>query len=173
MPASRSVDVFKGLIVEIEPKNEEQEVYFTDESPEFKMVVQNPTKYNFESGSAIRWVIAIGSGMPSPVYNEVQSIEVPPGEEREYEIGGELLAFEGHGVVGVSAGGAKGRGEPDYELRDRKARSYEAAYTFSVWDRSQYESLHERPRDLQKASIALSVAIVVFTIVQITILLFA
>lgn len=167
MPASKSVDVFKGLHVEVEPINGEPDVYFTDESPSFELTVRNPTEYNFAKGSSIRWVIAIGSGMPSPIYNEVVDIEVPPGEERKYKIGGKLLAFEGHGVVGVSAGGATGLGDPDYELRERRARNYDPVYTFSVWDRSQYETLHERPKKLQKASLILSAAIVFFAIVQI------
>lgn len=174
MPASQTVDAFKdkGLLIDIEPISQEPTVYFTDQSPRFRLIIRNRTEFNFVEGSSIRWVIAIGSGMPSPIYSEAIDIEVPAGEEREYEIGGKLLAFEGHGVIGVSAGGALGSGDPNYELRERRAQSYDAVYTFSVWDRSQYESLHETPKKLQRASLYLTGAVVFFALIQIVLAFF-
>lgn len=172
MPASQAVDVFRGLTVEVKPVDEEPDVFFTDQSPKFKLIVRNVTDYNFVEGSELTWYLAIGPGMPEPVYKKDLSIEVPTGEKREYEIGGELLAFDGHGVVGVLAGGASGRGEPDYELRSAGAlNNYEPAYTFSVWDRSYYKSAHEHPQKLQKIAIFATGAIVLFSLVQLVITL--
>lgn len=167
MPASKSVDLFRGLVADVEPVGEEPDVYYTDQSPKFVLTIHNPTEYDFVEGSSIRWVLAVGSGIPSPMYDEELSIEVPAGETREYEIGGELLAFEGHGVIGVSASGARDDGEPPYELWETEPRNYDPVYTFSVWDRSQYESLHERPKRLQRASLYLTGAVVFFALVQI------
>lgn len=75
MPASRTVDAFKGLLVEVEPISEVTSVYFTDESPQFKLTVKTPTGSHFIEDSSITWVIAIGSGRPSPIYSDTIEID--------------------------------------------------------------------------------------------------
>lgn len=66
MPASQAVDVFRGLTVEVKPVDEEPDVFFTDQSPKFKLIVRNVTDYNFVEGSELTWYLAIGPGMPEP-----------------------------------------------------------------------------------------------------------
>lgn len=172
MPASRSVDVFRGLTAEVEPIGPEQEVYFTDQSPEFKLILRNPTDSDFVDGSLITWCLAIGSGKAEPFYTERRRIELPAGEQIELEIGDEVLAYEGHGVVGVSVRDARGDGDPDYQLRaSSTVNDYQAVYSFSVWDRSQYESQHEYPQKLQRLAVYLTSGIVVFSVLSLLVAL--
>lgn len=172
MPASQAIDIYPELTVEVEPIDDEPEVYFTNQKPKFNLKISNSTDYNFIEGSELTWLIAIGSGMPEYTYKDYLSFEIEPGEEKEFEIGGELLAFEGHGVIGVSTGHPRRRGDQDFELqRANNVSRYNAVYTFSVWDKSQYEMVHELPKKLQKIAIAGTAAIVFFSIVQLVITL--
>lgn len=173
MPASRTVEVFRGKIeAEVEPVEAHREVFFTDEAPDFKLILRNTSEHNFVEGSEIKWCIAIGSGRPEPFHSEDVGFELPPGGEVELDIGGEVLAYEGHGVIGVDTGSASGRGDPDYELNaGRRPENYDAVYSFSVWDRSQYEAQHEYPLLLQKRSVYLTAGIVVFAFLSLLVAL--
>lgn len=107
MPASQPVEFYRGLEGTIEPVGKESEVHFTDESPSFQLTLLNPTDFEFVEDSAIIWVIAIGEGEPEPIYSDKLEFELGPNESKTFEIGGQLLAYEGHGVVGLNCGGAR------------------------------------------------------------------
>lgn len=181
MPASQPVTFHEGLEATVEPIDEGQDsdltlfqrarnevepgktpggrrtIYFTDERPRFTVEITNNTEYDFIEGSSVSWYIAIGDGMPEPVYQGKLDIEIPQGESREYEFGGELLAFEGHGVIGLDAGGHSGKGgSMERELHAGSGTNYSPAYSFSVWDRDHYRVIHERPKEMQRTAMMIT-----------------
>jgi hypothetical protein len=191
MPASQPVTFHESLEATVKPVDEGEDdglsllqrarnevepgetsggrrtIYFTDERPRFTVEITNNTEYDFVEGSSVSWYIAIGDGMPKPVYQGKLDIEIPQGESREYEFGGELLAFEGHGVIGLSAGSHSGKGDSvERELRPGSGTNYSPAYSFSVWDRDHYQVIHERPKEMQKTAMIITFVVAMVGILQ-------
>jgi hypothetical protein len=135
----------------------------------FKITVRNPTDYHFTEGSEFTWCLAIGTGRPEIIHQNDVEFELGPGEESTFLIGDHTFAFEGHGVIGVQSGAARGRGDPEYTLQSRMNQNYHPTYTFSVWDRSHYDVVHEQPKRLQKIAMWLTGGVVVFSLVQLAI----
>ncbi|QKY21205.1 hypothetical protein B4589_012775 [Halolamina sp. CBA1230] len=191
MPASQPIIFHDGLEARVDPIDERQDseltlfqraknevepgktsggrrtIYFTDERPRFTVEITNNTEYDFVEGSSVSWYIAIGDGMPEPVYQGKLDIEIPQGESREYEFGGELLAFEGHGVIGLDAGGHSGKGDSvQRKLHAGSGANYSPAYTFSVWDRDHYRVIHERPKEMQRLATMTTLLVAMIGIFQ-------
>lgn len=172
MPASTPVELHHGLTVEAEPIGEQREVYFTDEAPRFKLIVRNEGKQDYGDGSGFRWYLGIGTGRPDPFRIDDISFEVARGETAEFEIGGRSLAFEGHGAIGISRGNVKRINDSTMKVESGPVReAYQPVYSFSVWDRSQYESQHEYPQRLQRLAVYLTGGIVVFSVLSLLVAL--
>lgn len=172
MPASKPAEMFPGFTAEVEPVEPEPDVYFTDQSPTFKLILRNPSETTFVEGSSLRWYLAIGDGMPEPVHTGLIQFELGPGEKVDFEIGDELLAFAGHGVVGVGVRPARGANSSELKVRSgRVSDSYTPLYSFSVWDESVYETQHEYPQRLQRITIGLTGAVVLFAVLNFVITL--
>ncbi|WP_255192711.1 hypothetical protein [Natronobeatus ordinarius] len=145
-------------------------IYFTDEKPNFRVEVTNETEYNFVEGSKISWCIAIGEGMPKPVHRGTIDINIPSGETREYEFGGDLLAFEGHGVVGLTSGGHSGGSKSlDRTLSSGSLNTYSPALSFSVWDREHYKVIHEGPKKMQETAVFITIVVAMVGLAQLLI----
>ncbi len=170
MPASQRVDIHRNgeIQVEVTPVNHEASLFFTDERPEFDLKVYNNRDSKIGDGSKLQWGIGVGEGRPEAYFQSRLEIEVPPNESRTYRVGGELLALEGHGVFAVDSSGL---GNPNGEVSKLKARSldtnYSVPYSFSVWDRENYQTLHERPVTYQRYALAFSVVVAILALVQI------
>lgn len=172
MPASEPVELVEGLWASVDPIDQPRPVYFTHERPTFDLKLLNRSDHHVVDGSRMNWAVGVGSGMPEPIHREAIDIEVPKGESRHYEIGGKLLAFEGHGVVGVSCGGLGGSPDGDERtVRASGSSSYSPVYTFSVRDEAHYELTHERPRRVLRWTMVLSGLVVLLALIQLATLL--
>lgn len=167
MPATQVIDVFDGLEFQVEPVEEPDPVYFTSDEPEFKIHINNDdSKYEYTDDSEIRWTI---ESSPDHVYH-TGVVEFGPlvhGEETTVIVGGRGLAYEGHGVFGISIGGAGGETESGRrELSSGRERDSQPAFSFHVWDKSHYKAAIERPKRLQLAMIGTSIVLILFAAVQ-------
>lgn len=168
MPASQTVNWFDGLKITVEPKEDGKGIYYTDECPHFCLKIENDGEYHLHEGSELSWYVAVGDGQPTPHHREVQEIEIARGESKEYTIGGKLLAYEGHGIIGVANGGVSVRGPEQGQgiMKTSNTGSYEPVLTFSVWDREHYRILHKKPREWQKYAVAGTVVIAASAVIQ-------
>lgn len=172
MPASKPTEVFRGLTAGIEPVGSEPEVFFTDQSPAFRLTLRNTSENTFVDGCSLRWYLAIGDGMPEPVHTGLVEFELEPEEKTEFVIGEDLLAFAGHGVVGIRMRRASVKNDTNINVSaGRESARYIPLYSFSVWDQSEYESQHEYPLRLQKLAVYLTAGIVVFSILSLLVAL--
>lgn len=178
MPASTEVDYRKDMIrVWVEPLDEPDGVYFTDESPEFELVVKNETdrKVTTHEGDGIYWTLAIGPGIPKAYKQDGEKIEIEPGGEQRIRVGGELLAHEGNASIAINrAVRLRGGIDNDPLILDPtfKSENLQNLYTFTIWDRSHYEAVHEQPKRLQKWVVFLSLLVALLAAIQIVIGLF-
>jgi len=169
MPASQKVQLHQlGIFAEVEPVDTESRLFFTDEKPSFELTIHNEMDGDIGPESEVRWGIGIGEGRPAPHIEESLSIEVPAKSSRSYEIGGELLALEGHGVIGVKGGSVRGPQSDERTLSSQDLRDhYDVPFSFSVWDRENYKIQHERPVKYQKFSVAFAIVVAVLALAQI------
>jgi len=172
MPASQEVSIGLGLKANIEPVAEPEHVFFTDQKPKFKATIKNVGENLFLSGSKFKTVFKITGSGDSYAQVFIHELDEPLeiGEERSWRFGNRLLGYEGHAVVGFNQGGARGSGGSDgYTARiNSRPNVSEPAYTFSVWDESQYKALHTIPLKWQRRAFWLSVALLVIAVAQIT-----
>lgn len=167
MPASQTETIFQGLEVTVEPVTEPDPVYWTDQSPEFRIQLHNSedSKYEWTGGSELTINIEIDGDLI-----HAETIEFGPleyGEEETQVFESNVLAYEGHGVVSVDSGGAVNTGSEDRAKLQPGGHSFNPVYSFSVWDKSHYTSTVRRPRQLQLALLTTSVVLIIFAAVQI------
>lgn len=168
MPATQTITTFDGLEIRVEPVEEPDPVYFTSDEPEFDVHLRNnDAKYEFSEDSAFRWTIETN---PMQVVHtgEVEFGPLDHGEETTVTVGGKVLAYEGHGVLGIATSGASGKNDSHrWELNAGRQGSADPAYSFSVWDKSDYNASIRQPKRMQLAMIATSVILIVFALLQI------
>ena len=164
MPASQKRD--DHLLVEAKPLTPPEHVYFTDQRPEFEISVTNKSGHDLGPDAQIRWIIGIGSGQPDPVQTGFIDVPLVDGETISEVIGDELLAYDGHGVLGVAYGGIYGD-EGDKKLHSRDSSHIHPLYTFTVWDRSLFETVHEQPKNLQRWVVRLSGLVALLAAIQV------
>lgn len=174
MPATRELswthpDIDGQIIATVELE-EKDGVYFTDQEPNFEITIKNDTAYDMNERSSVAWAIAIGQGRPEPFIREYTGgFEIPAGEERSVTGTDVPLSLEGHGIIALGSG----RIDPhngdgiQFTASDNSKEKYEPIATFSVWDREQYEVLHEQPQRTQHLALFASVGIVFFAVLQV------
>jgi hypothetical protein len=162
------ITVFDGLEMRAEPVNAPNPVYFTSDEPQFDIHLRNnDAKYEFSEDSTLRWTIETN---PMQVVHtgEIEFGPLDYGEETSVTVGGKILAYEGHGVLGIATGGASSKDDSQrWELKAGKQGSADPAYSFSVWDESDYNASIRQPKRMQLATIATSVVLIVFALIQI------
>jgi len=149
----------------------EEDLYFTDQEPEFEITIENNTSLDITDQSHLQTILAIGQGRPEPFIKERhQNFSIPAGGERTVEISGEPLSLEGHGIVGIGRGNLhdveKDRSEFRFTASNVRKDVYEPLATFTVWDREHYEVVHEQPQRTQQFALFASFGIVFFAVVQ-------
>lgn len=162
MPAKQTVDYGnKGYLdISIELIDEPESVYFTEDEPTFEFVMRNKTDRVIQgtSGSSgLRWEIELGPGVGAGrlASGEIELEIEPNGVQREMISPG-LLAFEGNAVLGVMIGVADDVDEDsDEPIEFTFSGAMQVLYTFTIWDRSQYEAIHEHPKRLQEKVVSL------------------
>ncbi|MFC7251091.1 hypothetical protein ACFQJ5_14750 [Halomicroarcula sp. GCM10025324] len=167
MPATQTITIFDGLEIKVEPVEEPDPVYFTSDEPEFNIHLRNnDAEYEFSEGSALLWTIETN---PMQVVHsgEVEFGPLDHGEETTVTVGGKVLAYEGHGVLGVASGASGTNDSHRWELNAGRRNSADPAYSFSVWDESDYNASIRRPKRMQLAMVGTSVILIVFALIQI------
>jgi hypothetical protein len=159
MPASQTVCYTDNEYVElsINAIDEPDDVYFTHQTPEFELVMKNTTERhikNLDRKSGLRWVLALGPGESHVLAGGDIDLSIGPGDTQRETISPGLLGYEGNavlGVTGVSLSGSHNSGEGPirYGKGPNDALKH-ILYTFTIWDRSHYEAVHEQPKRLQK-----------------------
>lgn len=168
MPASQTLETYDGLEISAEPLTEPHPVFYTEENPKFRITIKNDNaKFDFIEGSSLRWTIE--TDPKEVVYTDI--VEFGPlddGDEISLDVGGSVLAYEGHGVFGVSIGNAK---EVDDSHRRKLPHNFVdysyPLYSFSVWDKSHYQASVRQPKRLQIGLLVTSVALIFFALIQI------
>jgi len=171
MPATQKVVEFEGLSFDVTPHEEPDPVYFTDQRPEFDVTITNEdSKYEWADDSCFRWQIEIDG---RPVHEGIEYFgPLDFGESETVRVGGKVLAFEGHAVLNISAGGASGNDDSDrWSLRAGNSREMDPGYTCRVWDKSHYDAQIRRPERLQKGIILTSLVLICFAIIQLVVVL--
>lgn len=168
MPAKRPYEIH-GLRFEVEPVEPPEPVYFTDQSPEFKITItnteQSETKYSEDN--EIRWTVDTD---PMQVVHSGK-VEFGPldiGDKETHIVGGEKPMYDGHSVVGIDISGVNSlTGSGPATVEPGRNQNGEPVYSFSVWDRFDYEASVKGPKRLQKGAILTSVVLIVFAFVQV------
>lgn len=168
MPATQQLEFFEGLEVWVEPEEEPDPVYFTSDKPEFNVHLRNnDSEYVNTGDSEFRWTIESNPGAVTHT-GVAEFGPVNYGEEVVVTVGGRTLAYEGHGVLGISVGGASGKASSDRrEVSAGTDAGAQPAYSFHVWDESHYDASIERPKRLQLAMIGTSIVLILFAGLQI------
>lgn len=180
MPASTELyyQRYENIRVSVEPFQEPDRVYFTDESPEFELVLSNETDRHVTSheGEGIYWVLALGTGIPEAYKWGTEEVKIEPHGEQRIRIGGELLAHEGNASIAINRNlSLRGGRDHDPIILDAgpfDKQNLQTLYTFSIWDRSHYEEVHEQPKRLQRWVVLLSLLVALLAAIQIIIGLF-
>lgn len=177
MPASTELyyQRYENIRVSVEPFQEPDRVYFTDESPEFELVLSNETDRHVTSheGEGIYWVLALGTGIPEAYKWGTEEVKIEPHGEQRIRIGGELLAHEGNASIAINRNlSLRGGRDHDPIILDAgpfDKQNLQTLYTFSIWDRSHYEEAHEQPKRLQRWVVLLSLLVALLAAIQIII----
>lgn len=180
MPASSEVFYtrYEKIRIDVDPLHEPDRVYFTDEAPEFELVLMNETDQHVTSyeDEGIYWALALGTGIPEAYKWESEEVEIEPHGEQRITIGGELLAHEGNASIAINRNiGLRGGKDHDPLTLDPTPYNKDNLlnlYTFTIWDRSHYEAVHEQPKRLQKWVVRLSILVALLATIQIVIGLF-
>ncbi|SEK69948.1 hypothetical protein [Haloferax larsenii] len=168
MPAHQKVNLFRDqLTAEVRPAESDRDIYFTDERPEFILSITNNMNVGIGGESSLTWMIAVGDEKPKPHIREDIDVSVPAKETVEFTIGGELLAFEGHTILGLNTGGMRAPHSDSPVLQKSSGSSYKPALSFTTWDREHYRVIHEQPKRTQEFALVSSISIVTLAIVQV------
>lgn len=182
MPANQTIDYGNRgyLEVDIEPIDEPESVYYTGDKPEFDLVISNQTNREIQTRegdrwAGLRWVLEIEPGVGKKLAGGAIDLSIPPGGEQRERIKPGLLAYETGAVLGVGGFGLSGDDqENDEPLVFDAGSSQEVVsqvlYTFTIWDRSHYEAVHEQPKRLQLLVIVFAFLTAVLAAVQLYIL---
>jgi len=151
----------------ISPKVTDRTVFFTDESPEFKVRVENLTNKPIEGPLTL--FIGYGTGTFEHVDREKFDIDIEPHSHEIYSISDYLLAYQGNGIIAhYPPTNFRERDDDNYiEIYSNLAEDYVPLYTFTIWDRHFYRANYQWPRRAQFASAILAVFIILVGVVQI------
>jgi len=167
MPSSRSAEIAKGVEVEVAPKEERDPVYWTDDRPVFEMSVSVGQEANdmISSSSSVRFSIWIDDSIS---INKVQKFgPIKKGGSERLEVECEPLTYEGHAVCGVSAKTSISGGDDEGDkITSNRPEKHKPVHSFSVWDKSHYESTVRRPKHLQYAIIFTSFVLIVVSVLE-------
>lgn len=168
MPAAQSVDYRDEgyLEISVEPIDEPDSVYFTRHRPEFDLVFRNRTDMEIrtrqdDEWTGIRWILELEPGGDEILATGNVDLSVAPGGEERKRIEPGLLAYEANAVLGVAGGAIRGEvGRGDEHIEVETIQSVDdishILYTFTIWDESHYEAVHEQPKRLQKKVVTLA-----------------
>ncbi|WP_152421931.1 hypothetical protein [Halorubrum saccharovorum] len=137
-------------------------VYFTDQSPNFTLTVENLTEKKVD-----------GTNWPRLIFDESDddydsaeqmNCTLKPRDTTSLEFRHDMLSYQGNAAIGIhpmTASEKDGR----YSL-SRDHDRIERLYTFMVYDRDYYKLNYLRPRRAQYAAALLTVLVVVVGVIQ-------
>lgn len=158
MPASQTVNYtrYGYLKISVEPIDEPDSVYFTDQSPSFRMIFENISDRTITSRDGrdvVKWFLALGSDGQMLNSGSID-FSIGPGEIHEEVIEPGLLAYEENAVLGIGSTALIGNHQNDEDpiqfSPSQSERITKELYSFPVWDRSHYRAIHEQPKQMTK-----------------------
>lgn len=166
MPATQTVDYRDEgyLQISIEPVDEPDDVYFTEHRPEFDLVFRNKTDKEIRTRevgdwTGVRWILELEPGGEQILATGNVDLSIAPGGEERVRIEPGLLAYEANAVLGVAGGAIRketGDGDEYIEVETTALKNEisHILYTFTIWDESHYEAVHEQPKRLQEKMVS-------------------
>lgn len=153
MPAKQKIQ-YARLGLEVMPIGKERGIYFTDETPNFRLKITNLS--NKKIRGKLKWFYGFGAGGPeNKTFGDVK-FDLNQGEAIEEEIMGRLLGFQGNGVIGIPTPPEKTliQSENPKEIVLKPASeamtSFHTLYTFTVMEREFYHRVYEYPVKTQR-----------------------
>lgn len=178
MPAKQKIDYrnLGYLEITIDPDEEPENVYFTCDEPKFDLVFRNKTDKEIrtredESWTGVQWVLELEPGADTKLAIGDVRLSIEPGREHRERIKPGLLAYESNAVLGLTGGGVELKDEDEdefIELSSNISQKYidHILYTFTIWDKSHYEAVHEQPKRLMKYIIGFGFLTVILAAMQ-------
>jgi hypothetical protein len=180
MPASQSANVTQHGFVEvsIDPIDEPEDVYFTEQRPQFEIVIENKSDREVKSRDGNRftglvWAVELGSDQAKTLASGEIDFSLQPDETHRELIDLGLLGYEGNAVISVGGASVSGHNKDTGPITigtsTGSSGTSEVLYTFPIWDRSHYDTVHEQPKRLQKVIILFGALAAGFSAFQIAI----
>lgn len=175
MPANQTVDYRDEgyLEISVEPIDEPESVYFTWHQPKFDFVFRNKTDKEIrtregEGWTGVRWILELEPGGDKILAVGDVDLSIAPGGEQRERIEPGLLAYEANAVLGVTGGSIRKETEEgddfiEVETNQLQESISQILYTFTIWDESHYEAVHEQPQRLQKLVVIFAFLTVILT----------
>ncbi|OYR59679.1 hypothetical protein DJ71_25025 [Halorubrum sp. E3] len=159
---SVSGDLEKSWALHRKTKN----IYFMDQSPEFEILISNPTDEYFEATFTFRISYSEAASEEETVQIKRVSFELDPGERHTETFSPEYLLHQGTAGIDVREMRiSKIKGGPTIEKKT--SQKYHRIYSFMVYDRDYYRVNYVMPRVAQYLAVLLSILIVATAIIQI------
>lgn len=167
VPAKQEVE-YARLRLEVMPVGGERGIYFTDETPKFRLKITNLS--NKRIRGKLKWFYGFGVGGPTnKTFGDVE-FDLDPGGTTEEEIMERLLGFQGNGVIGIPTPPEETLIESEnpeemvLKLASEEMTSFHTLYTFTVMERDFYHRVYEYPVKIQRV---LTIILIILTIILI------
>lgn len=169
MSGAHPVEAFDGLKFAVEPVPTPAPVYFTDQTPAFRVLVTNDcADYEFAEDCEFTWEIEMDGPTDEPLHAGTATFgPLAAGETEAVRIGGEPLAYEGHGVLSIGVGNAISTNGEFWRIDCEHQPETDPVYTFSVYNKHHYLEAHRRPRRLRSAILFASSVLILVAFVQV------
>jgi len=152
----------------VSPSVNKRTVFFTDESPEFRIKVENLADKKIKG--PLTFFLGYGTGTFEHIDRETFEVEIEPDSHEYVTLDGNLLTYQGNGVI-CHEPPTNFNSDPNdgdyFDIYSNKSGEYEPLFTFTIWDRHFYRMNYQWPRRAQFASAILAVLIVLVGIIQI------
>ncbi|WP_147464963.1 hypothetical protein [Halococcus sp. IIIV-5B] len=141
-------------------------VYFTDQSPTFEIVIENTGEVSVEVDTFIR--LSFEESRNKSEWTDTVDVNttVDPGDTETYQMNPEMLPYQGSGAVSLESLSLYQSDSGRIGCRRSSSKRPFRLYTFMVYDRDYYRVEYLRPRLSQYASMVLSILIVALAVIQ-------
>ena len=143
-------------------------VYFTDQSPNISIEIENIGEGKIEGSTFARLSFDESPDDHERYTHQELQFTLNPGDSEDFEYSADMLIYQGNTALTVDRVSITGL-NGEYEVSRYTGPRLERIYTFMVYDRDYYKVNYWRPRYAQYISAFLAVLIVLVGTVQILI----
>lgn len=176
MPASREARLRKSSDASVDMLSVRAEgdlersrsVYFTDQNPEFKIIITNISDSSIGGQILARVEYDESEGNHGGETARVR-LGLEPGENTTEILSPDIMSYQGHAAVRIDKATVR-ESDKDYQYETRRQSGNRRwrIYKFMIYDRDYYRVNYLQPRYAQYVAAILSVLIVAVGIIQIT-----